>query len=70
MDAMLAKNGATAVAAGATVSDWTANPVAGTGGAVEVLSPSYLRSSPTKWSYTYGTDGKITAVNTVNGITC
>ena len=71
MDAMLSSKGATGVATqGTTTNSWTDHPVAGAGGAVDPLAPSYLRNNTTKWSYSYGLDGKITGTNTVNGITC
>lgn len=54
MDAMMAKNGISAVTASvAATDDFSAVPVEGP------LSPGYMRTNPTKCDYTWGPDGTI-----------
>lgn len=62
MDAMLAKNNITAVAAQATATNtFTAQP---TGTGTEFLSPNYLRQATTKGSYTWTATGQVSAAAT------
>lgn len=62
MDAMLAKNNITAVAAQAAATDtFTALP---TGAGTEPLSPNYLRQATTKGSYTWTATGAVSAAAT------
>ncbi|MFN2463431.1 MAG: type II secretion system protein [Candidatus Dormibacteria bacterium] len=68
LDSDMAKNGTTIIAAGTGVSDWASNPQkdATANQTIETLTGgNYLRSTPTRWGYTYGADGKITAATQV-----
>ena len=62
MDAMMAKNNITAVAAQATATNTFSALPTGTG--TEFLSPNFLRQSTTKGSYTWTAAGLVSAAAT------
>lgn len=57
MDAMMANNGISAITANATATDDFSDEPTGAGS--EFLSPGYLRSNPTKCTYTWAPDGTV-----------
>ena len=58
MDAMMANNGIATLTANATATDdFIDEP---TGASSEFLAPGYLRSNPTKCTYTWAADGSVT----------